>query len=57
MSEFIACPMEVRTMRICNLISHTAIGCGGLIGGWLVAVGQLGITMPSFETLPLMGQN
>ena len=31
-------------MRICSLISHTAIGCGGLIGGWLVAVGQLGIT-------------
>ena len=34
-------------MRICSLISHMAIGCGGLIGGWLVAVGQLGI-LPSF---------
>ena len=30
-------------MRICSIISHTAIGCGGLIGGWLVAVGQLGV--------------
>jgi quercetin dioxygenase-like cupin family protein len=38
-------------MRICSLISHTAIGCGGLIGGWLVAVGQLGI-MPSFAQAP-----
>src|SRR5207342_1786720 len=38
-------------MRICSLISHTAIGCGGLIGGWLVAVGQLGI-VPSFAQAP-----
>src|SRR6185312_14018072 len=38
-------------MRICSLISHTAIGCGGLIGGWLVTVGQLGI-MPSFAQTP-----
>ena len=38
-------------MRICSLISHTGIGCGGLIGGWLVAVGQLGI-MPSFAQAP-----
>jgi quercetin dioxygenase-like cupin family protein len=40
-----------QNMRICSLISHTAIGCGGLIGGWLVAVGQLGI-MPSFAQAP-----
>jgi hypothetical protein len=38
-------------MRICSLISHTAIGCGGLIGGWLVAFGQPGI-MPSFAQAP-----
>ena len=51
MSEFIACPYGGQKMQIRRLMSHTAIGCGGLIGGWLVAVGQLGI-MPSFAQAP-----
>ena len=36
-------------MRICSLISHTAIGCGGLIGGWLVAVRLVITSAPAAE--------
>src|SRR5258708_17574597 len=38
-------------MPIRSIISHTAIGCGGVIAGWLIAAGQLGI-MPSFAQTP-----
>ena len=38
-------------MRIRSIVSHTAIGCGGVIAGWLIAAGQLGI-MPSFAQTP-----
>ena len=44
-------------MPIRSIISHTAIGCGGVIAGWLIAVGQPGITQ-SFAQAPaaLSGQ-
>jgi quercetin dioxygenase-like cupin family protein len=29
-------------MRSFGIISQTAIGCGGVIAGWLMAAGQLG---------------
>jgi mannose-6-phosphate isomerase-like protein (cupin superfamily) len=38
-------------MPIRSIISHTAIGCGGVLAGWLIAAGQLGI-MPSFAQAP-----
>jgi quercetin dioxygenase-like cupin family protein len=38
-------------MPIRSIISHTAIGCGGVIAGWLIVAGQLDI-MPSFAQTP-----
>jgi len=38
-------------MPIRSIISHTAIGCGGVIGRLAIAAGQLGI-MPSFAQTP-----
>ena len=44
-------------MPIRSIVSHTAIGCGGAIAGWLIAAGQPGITQ-SFAQAPaaLSGQ-
>jgi hypothetical protein len=38
-------------MPIRSIVSHTAIGCGGAIAGWLIAAGQPGITQ-SFAQAP-----
>jgi quercetin dioxygenase-like cupin family protein len=38
-------------MPIRSIVSHTAIGCGGVIAGWLIAAGQPGITQ-SFAQAP-----
>jgi quercetin dioxygenase-like cupin family protein len=37
-------------MRSFGIISQIAIGCGGVIAGWLMAAGQLGIA--SFAQVP-----